>query len=133
MYELKFELEFLKKKGNEFQDFFAAIMEVRYPDDFQRVRPWGKSGDRKNDGFRRSNGQLFQVYAPNELTATDAIAKIDEDFRGAQSFWKDHLKIWTFVHNASSGLGPDVLAKLLDLRAEFSRGGDFTLRIPRIT
>jgi hypothetical protein len=115
-YEVVFELGFIKKKGNEFQDFFAEIMEKSHPADFQRVRPWGTSGDRKNDGYLRSERNLFQVYAPNELSSSSAIDKIDEDFKGALPFWGQHFRNWTFVHNSRQGLGPDVLKKLLDLK-----------------
>jgi len=118
-YEMKFELEFRRKNMDEFQDFFAKVMALRYPNDFVKVRPWGKVGDRKNDGYRRSTRQLFQVYAPNEMTAAKAVAKIDEDFRGAVPFWKDHFSEWIFVHNSAAGLGPDVTQKLLTLSKEF--------------
>lgn len=115
-YETKFENAYLKKGGNEFQDFFSEIMEKCHPNDFQRVRPWGKIGDRKNDGYLCSRRALFQVYAPNEMSASDAIAKIHEDFHGAFPYWQKYFDEWVFVHNARNGLGPDVLAKLLELK-----------------
>jgi hypothetical protein len=117
-YELKFEISFLRKGGNEFQDFFSEIMEKRYPGDFIRVRPWGKVGDRKNDGYLKSKRILFQVYAPNEMEATKAIAKIQEDFDGALPYWKKYFDIWVFVHNSREGLGPDVTKKMLDIDAD---------------
>jgi len=91
------------------------------PSDFIRVRPWGNVGDRKNDGYLKSERRLFQVYAPNEMEAAKAIAKIDEDFTEALPFWKLHFDNWSFVHNARDGLGPDVTKKLLDLGAQHSR------------
>jgi len=114
-YELKFQVAFMKKKGDEFQNFFSSIMEKRHPADFTRVRPWGKKGDRKNDGYLKSGRQLFQVYAPNELTAKEAIKKIDEDFLGALPYWAQYFGTWIFVHNSCTGLGPEVTAKLLEL------------------
>lgn len=114
-YELKFENSYLTKKGDEFQNFFATIMEKRYPGDFIRVRPWGRVGDRKNDGILPSRRMLFQVYAPNELTAKEAIDKIQEDYSGALPHWREHFDTWIFVHNSRQGLGPDVTAKLLEL------------------
>jgi hypothetical protein len=114
-FELKFEVAFLKKKGNEFQDFFATIMEKCHPADFVRVRPWGKVGDRKNDGYLKSERTLFQVYAPNELEASKTIAKIEEDFAEALPNWKAYFDKWVFTHNSSQGLGPDVTKKLLEL------------------
>lgn len=113
--EIKFENAFLKKKGNEFQDFFSSIMEKCHPADFQRVCPWGKSGDKKNDGYLKSEKNLFQVYAPNELKSSAAVTKIKKDFHGALTFWKSHISRWTFVHNSVKGLGPDVLEILIQL------------------
>ena len=62
IYEKLFEVAFLRRKGDAFQDFFADIMERCYPGDFMRTRPWGKIGDRKNDGYLKSKRRLFQVY-----------------------------------------------------------------------
>jgi len=115
LYELEYKVAFLEKKGNAFQDFFSTIMEKRYPGDFIRVRPWGNVGDQKNDGYLKSERTLFQVYAPNELTAKQAIKKIDQDFNGALPYWKQHFHSWVFVHNSAQGLGPEVTTKLLEL------------------
>lgn len=114
-YEAKFETAYVTKKGDEFQDFFASIMEKRHPGDFRRVRPWGRYGDQKNDGILPSQRTLFQVYGPNDLSAAETIAKIDEDFSGALPHWSAHFDLWVFVHNSRQGLGPHVTAKLLEL------------------
>jgi hypothetical protein len=114
-YELLFRVAFMEKKGEAFQDLFSSSMEKRYPGDFVRVRPWGSAGDRKNDGYLKSKRTLFQCYAPNDLTAADCIAKIDEDFFGALPYWEKHFDIWIFVHNSRAGLGPQVTERLLEL------------------
>ncbi len=114
-YELKFEVTFYAKDGNAFQDFFSEIMEKCHPGDFLRVRPWGKVGDRKNDGYLRSKRTLFQVYAPNEMSAYEATTKIHADFHGALPYWEKYFDKWVFVHNSRKGLGPDITAKLLEL------------------
>ncbi|MCU0659087.1 MAG: hypothetical protein MUF64_28685 [Polyangiaceae bacterium] len=116
-YEIKFELAFEKNKADEFQNFFSSIMEKRYPADFGRVRPWGNVGDRKNDGYLRSQRILFQVYAPNEIDSATCVAKIREDFAGAFPYWREHFDSWVFVHNSRAGLGPDVTKILLELGA----------------
>jgi len=115
-YENTFKLNFLQKKGAEFQNFFSDLMEKKYPNgDFRRVRPWGRTGDRKNDGYLKSEKTLFQVYAPNEMKETETLTKIDEDFHGALPHWKDYFDKWIFVHNDLQGLSPGITAKLLDL------------------
>lgn len=114
-YEHKFEIAFLKAKGDAFQTLFEDLMGKAHPADFIPCRPWGTVGDRKNDGYLKSERTLFQVYAPNEMTAAEAIAKIDEDFAGALPHWQQYFDTWVFVHNAHDGLSPQIIAKLLEL------------------
>lgn len=116
-YEAMFKAAYLERGGNAFQDFFSEIMEKCHPGDFQRVRPWGKAGDRKNDGYLRSRRILFQVYAPNEMTSNEATTKIHTDFHGALPYWKQYFDKWVFVHNSKNGLSPDILVTLLELGA----------------
>ena len=113
-YELRFETAFLRAKGNEFQTFFERLMGLAYKADFMACRPWGKMGDRKNDGFLKSERRLCQVYAPNEMSANEATTKIKEDFEGAKDHWQKHFDKWSFVHNATDGLPPHVQEALLD-------------------
>jgi hypothetical protein len=113
-YEQRFENTFLRAKGNEFQTFFERLMGLAYKADFMACRPWGNIGDRKNDGFLKSERRLFQVYAPTEMEALKVIAKIKEDFEGARVHWGKHFDKWSFVHNATDGLPPHVQAVLLD-------------------
>lgn len=115
-YEQLFEILFLKSKGNTFQGFFEKLMGLAYKADFMACRPWGNRGDRKNDGFLKSERQLFQVYAPNEMKETNAINKITEDFDGAIKYWRTHFGKWAFVHNADDGLPPHVQKVLLEFQ-----------------
>lgn len=117
-YEQRFENFFLRAKGDEFQTFFERLMGLAYKADFMACRPWGNVGDRKNDGFLKSERCLFQVYAPNEMTAREASAKITEDFEGAKLHWGTHFDKWVFAHNATDGLPPHVLTLLLDFEKE---------------
>lgn len=119
-YESKFENAYLKAKADTFQTFFEDLMTRAYKADFMPCRPWGNRGDRKNDGFLKSERRLFQVYAPNEMTEREAIKKIKEDFEGAKACWKKHFDKWSFVHNAIDGLPPHVHGIILD----FERAND---------
>lgn len=116
-YEQKFENEFLRAKGDAFQTFFERLMGLAYKADFMACRPWGNQGDQKNDGFLKSERRLFQVYAPNEMDAAKAKAKIAQDFEGAKEHWGEHFGAWVFVHNATDGLPPHVQQLLLDFEA----------------
>lgn len=114
-YEQRFEAQYLRSKGAAFQTLFASIMSKAHPADFIPCRPWGKVGDRKNDGYLKSERTLFQVYAPNEMRVADTIKKIETDFNEALPYWQTYFDVWVFVHNAHEGLPPDVIANLLEL------------------
>jgi hypothetical protein len=116
-YEKDFRISFLESKGDGFQHLFENVMSKAYPGDFMACRPWGKVGDRKNDGYLPSKRILFQCYAPNEMTAKAAVKKINEDFEGAKAYWKQFFDTWTFVHNAPDGrLGPHIIESLEKIR-----------------
>jgi hypothetical protein len=117
-YDVVFERDFLKKGGNEFQDWFADLMEKAYPNDFQRVRPYGNIGDHKCDGYLVSTKTVFQVYAPYAIDLATLLDKIDEDFLGAEAHWAERMRCWTFVHNDHRGLPAPAVQKLHDLRAQ---------------
>jgi hypothetical protein len=108
-YELWFKTKFLQAKGLAFQTLFATIMGKAHPEDSIACRPWGATGDRKNDGCLRSECFLFQVYSPNELRATRTIKKIREDFTQALPHWQKHFETWVFVHNAIDGVHLSIL------------------------
>lgn len=115
-YEKDFRISFLECKGDGFQRLFERLMSKAHPNDFMACRPWGNVGDRKNDGYLPSARILFQSYAPNELSAAEAIKKIKEDFEGAKEHWEDYFDEWAFVHNAPDGrLGPHIIAALAKL------------------
>lgn len=118
-YEKDFRIAFLESKGDGFQRLFERLMSKTHPNDFMACRPWGNAGDRKNDGYLPSARILFQSYAPNELSAAEAIKKINEDFEGAKAHWEEYFDEWTFVHNAFDGrLGPHVIEALAKLEQE---------------
>lgn len=116
-YGLKFENTFLREKGKAFESFFARVMAHGFTGDFEPVRPYGPKGDLKCDGFRPSNGTVFQSYAPDSTKLVDLLAKIDEDFNGARTHWGVKMKRWEFVHNDIRGLPAEATRKLDDLRA----------------
>jgi C-terminal domain 10 of the ABC-three component (ABC-3C) systems len=118
-YEKDFTITFLKARGDAFQGLFETLMGKVYPGDFIACRPWGNIGDRKNDGYLSSKRILFQVYAPNEMSASEAISKINEDFEGAKEHWEEYFNEWIFVHNTHDGrLSPQIIEKLEKLKLE---------------
>jgi len=101
----EFALKVLQLKGNAYEDFFVKIMKY-HCDEFESVKPWGNLGDRKNDGFIKSKGIYYQVYAPENPSTkiSDAIDKLKEDFKGLLDFWQSKypIKEFYFVFNDHS-------------------------------
>ena len=83
-----------QKSAAEFQSFFEDIMQKAYPT-FQKIRPYGKEGDRGNDGYRPDKGIYYQVYSPrnpNEKEA-EAAQKFKNNFRfKRENEWNQLLK-----------------------------------------
>jgi hypothetical protein len=115
-YGLKFENTFLREKGKAFESFFARVMSHGFTGNFEPVRPYGAKGDLKCDGFRSSDGTVFQSYAPDSTKLADLLAKIDEDFDGARAHWGTKMRRWEFVHNDPRGLPAEAVRKLDNLR-----------------
>ncbi len=80
-HEIKLELELHRRVGRSFQDLFEQIMQKHDPS-FVVVKPTGRAGDWKADGFSVTNATVFQCYAPEELVAAKAAKKLVEDFGG---------------------------------------------------
>ncbi len=105
-FETKFELMFIKARGDAFQQLLGRVMSMSHPGDFVQTRPWGKLGDEKCDGYLRSQRRFLQCYAPNELSKRVTLSKLNEDFEGALPHAKDFFDEWVFAHNAEDGRLP---------------------------
>lgn len=133
-YGLKFENAFLRSTGKAFETFFSRIMAHAYPGNFTPVAPYGSKGDLKCDGFRKSDGTVYQCYAPEVLRLAPTLTKIDQDFAGAVAHWGGKMKRWEFVHNEAKGLPAEVVQKLVDLQTanpaiEIAQFGEASLRV----
>jgi hypothetical protein len=108
----------LEATPTEFQSLFEKIAQ-RAREDFIKIRPYGKIGDRKCDGLFWGNGTVFQVYSPDWLKQSETVAKIEEDLDGAVAQWGSDLKKWVFVYNTRLGLGPDVPQILYEQKRKY--------------
>lgn len=94
----------LQYKGQQFEDFFVEVM-VKSNSNFQAIKAYGSIGDRKNDGFDKTTGVYYQVYAPEDIakdkTIFDGVKKLEEDFKGLYKNWNDicPIKKYYFVTN----------------------------------
>lgn len=87
-----FQVEVLKRDGQAYEDFFVKIMQHHNPN-FLPVKAHGQFGDRKNDGFDKTTGTYYQVYAPEDLVKrkNNAVKKFREDFKGLYEYWHDSI------------------------------------------
>lgn len=107
------------RTGLAFQDLFADVMERAWPEDFQRVSPYGgRFGDLKCDGYSESQRCVFQCYGPSSMRDRNAIRKIREDLDGAILHWEGRMSRWVFVHNQLHGLTARVIQHIDDLKRE---------------
>lgn len=112
LYLLHFQLAFRTKEDKEFEDWFCRLAGFALGADFVRIRPYGAEGDHKADGQTRSDGTIYQCYAPKTVRAGRVRAKIRDDFAGAREHWRGFLKRWVFVHNDRAGLAAEVAKEL---------------------
>lgn len=115
-HELRLEVELSRRTGKAFQDFFEQIM-LKADPSFVMIKPMGKAGDWKADGYSLNTATVYQCYAPEELTAAKAADKAREDFDGARNHWKEKMRRWVFVWSSKGALPPQVAAVLAELKA----------------
>lgn len=115
---LQFWNKVYQKNGTEFQVFFEGIMERAYPG-FQKIKPYGKEGDKGNDGYRPSEGIYYQVYAPTSPgeKEADAAEKFKEDFAKLKGGW-DKISTISELNFVYNDKGSGLTVKLEGARAE---------------
>lgn len=103
-----FENRIRRSDGNTFEDLFTQVMNYAEPE-FEQIKPWGNIGDRKNDGFIRSKGIFYQVFAPEDISKSypDAIAKLEKDFAGLVSQWNPVKEFYFVVNDKYKGVNAD--------------------------
>lgn len=108
-----FENKIRKLEGNAFEDFFTQIMNYADPE-FEQIKPWGNIGDRKNDGFNRSKGIYYQVYAPENIANNypETVAKIETDFKGLLAIWQPINEFYFVVNEKYKGVNADANLKI---------------------
>jgi hypothetical protein len=104
-----------ERKGAAFQAFFEQIMQ-KHDSSFIAVKPAGRDGDWKCDGFSSGSGTVYQCYAPDGMKIARAAAKVKEDFAGARKYWTAEMRSWIFVWSAHDALHPQVLKALEKVR-----------------
>lgn len=118
-YEFKFKDIIRERTDTQYEDFFSKVMKLKHKDKFMPCQPWGREGDKKNDGYLIDERHLFAVNGPRSLDQNRMINKIENDFNGALNYWEDYFERWSFVHNQQMGLPPKVNRKLMDMNMQY--------------
>lgn len=121
---IMFQLKVHTSDGQIYENLFSKVMLKNNPN-FRMVKPYGNIGDRKNDGFDKTKGVYYQVFAPENIekpkTITDAVKKLKEDFSGLKEHWHKLCPIQEFyyvVNDKYKGLPPNVEQEILILASE---------------
>lgn len=103
-----FENKIRRSDGNAFEELFTQIMNYAEPE-FEQIKPWGNIGDRKNDGFIRSKGIFYQVFAPEDIRRSypEVIKKLEIDFKGLISQWSPVNEFYFVVNDKYNGVNAD--------------------------
>lgn len=110
----------LESDKQAYEDLFTRIMQ-NYNSNFQPVKPQGRIGDRKNDGFDKLAGKYYQVYAPEDLRTSESstLTKIDKDFKGLIDHWAsagfDIREYYFVVNDRYKGVFPTLHMKAREI------------------
>ena len=112
-----FENRILKADKQAFEDLFTEIMNYK-ESDFQSIKPWGIIGDRKNDGYIKSRGVFYQVYAPEDISKSypNVIKKIETDFNGLMKQWSNVREFYFVINDKYKGVNADSEQLLQDIK-----------------
>lgn len=115
-----FKNRILESNGQAFEDIFTKIMNYR-ESDFQAIKPWGKIGDRKNDGYIKSKGIFFQVFAPEDISKSypEVIKKLNTDFSGLKTHWSPINEFYFVVNEKYLGVNPDSENEVQQLKVAY--------------
>lgn len=119
-----FQLKVYASDGQLYENLFSKVM-LKHNLNFRMIKPYGNIGDRKNDGFDKTKGVYYQVFAPENIekakTINDAVSKLKEDFKGLKKHWHTLCPIKEFyyvVNDKYKGLPPQVEQEILLLSSE---------------
>lgn len=120
---------FYQADKQAFEDLFTKIKQNE-DGNFKQVKPQGRLGDGKCDGFNALSEEYYQVYAPEELSGNEAtmLSKMDSSVNGLIKFWQEKdfkvSKFYYVVKDDYKNVYPllytnaKVIAKKFDIKCE---------------
>jgi len=114
----------LSSYGQVFEDLFVRVMQAN-DNDFRPVKPQGREGDKKNDGFNKVKGQYFQVYSPENSSdkEKESYKKLDSTFEELYNYWQPISPIkefyWVFNDKFQTGVYPSIEKTLAEIEEKF--------------
>ena len=102
-----FKLKIHEANGQAYEDLFVRIMAYADPG-FKAIKAQGSIGDRKNDGYNKTSGQYYQVFAPEDINKSHASAasKLKSDFCGLISQWPNVREFYFVINDKFRGAYP---------------------------
>ena len=125
---IQFRNRLLSSHGQAFEDLFVRVMQAS-DSDFRPVKPQGKEGDKKNDGFNKKKGQYYQVYSPESPSdkEKESLEKLSSTIIGLLDFWQSISPIkefyWVF-NDHYQGVHPSVEKKLSEIEKQHDISSD---------
>lgn len=106
--------------GQAFEDLFISIMNYAEKG-FKPIKPWGNIGDRKNDGYIKSTGTFYQVYAPEEIEKSyrNTVNKIRTDFKGLIEQWTPVKKFYFVINDKYKGVNADAEQIMQQIKKDY--------------
>lgn len=123
-YDMCFNSKLTELDGTSFESFFQKVMVQIHKEDFTNAMPWGRLGDRGNDGYLITEKTLFQCYSPYEIKATETIRKVTSDFEKSKEYWAGHIKKWVLMLGGPrvvNDVPTSVLKHLLALKEQYKK------------
>lgn len=116
-----FQLKIFKSDGQAFEDLFTEVMNYSERD-FQSIKPWGNIGDRKNDGYIKTKGIYYQVYAPEDIQKSylDAVKKLRIDFEGLLRQWSPVNEFYFVINDKYKGVNADCEIAIQEIKKTYN-------------
>lgn len=117
---IQFQNRILRAHAQRFEDLFVSVMTRRFVD-FRPIKPQGRGiGDEANDGYVRTAGRYYQVYAPESPVekVTDAVNKAKNNFDRLKDKWSETADVneYRFAFNDKFlGAFPEIEHALADI------------------